>query len=233
MQLAQKLFFLSVLFLISCGKDLSSNSNKKNSVSGLSNLSKSNSLSSSPLINWSASTTVDVLRYEYCIGTSSGGCELKDWISNGLNLSATITGLSLVDGSIYYVSVRTIAKDLTVSSPVTSSWTVDNTAPNPANGLRIITNSTLSSMTSTSLSWTASTSPDVLRYEYCVGSSALGCEIKDWTGNGLNLTAAFTGNTISNGTYYLHVRVVDEALNVSSIKSQGWIVFNNNLNSQD
>jgi len=224
MQLDQKLFFLSVLFLISCGKDLSSNS-KLNSVSGLSNLSKSNSLSSSPLINWSASTTVDVLRYEYCIGTSSGGCELKNWTSNGLNLSATITGLSLVDGSIYYVSVRTIAKDLTVSSPVTSSWTVDNTAPNPASGLQIITNSTLG--------WMASTSPDVLRYEYCIGSSAEGCEIKDWTGNGLNLTAALTGNTLSNGTYYLHVRVVDEALNVSSISSAGWVVTNNNLNSQN
>jgi len=119
---------------------------------------------------------VDVLRYEYSISTSSG--LVKDWTSNGLNLSVTITGLNLVDGTIYYVSVRTIAKDLSASTPTTSSWTVDNTAPNAASGLQVITNSTPPT-TTVLLSWSASTSPDVLRYEYCIGSSAEGCEIKN------------------------------------------------------
>jgi len=49
-----------------------------------------------------------ISRYEYSVGTSSGTQDVKAWTSNGMATSATITGLSLTEGTTYYVQARAV-----------------------------------------------------------------------------------------------------------------------------
>jgi len=60
--------------------------------------------------NWSASsdTHSDIASYWYAIGTTSGGTDVVNWTNNLLATSFTETGLSLVIGQTYYVSVKSI-----------------------------------------------------------------------------------------------------------------------------
>jgi len=67
-------------------------------------------------------------RYEYSIGTTSGGGEIISW-SELVGTSLQPTGLSLSDGTRYYVNIR--VKDLVAlySTVRTTSWVVDSDAP--------------------------------------------------------------------------------------------------------
>lgn len=84
-----------------------------------------NSITSTPAISWAASSSDDLLRYEYCIGTSSGDCDIYSWTSNGINTSLNLSGLSLSDGVNYYISVRAVDSSENTSAVETSSWMVD------------------------------------------------------------------------------------------------------------
>ena len=48
----------------------------------------------------------NVIAYEYAIGTSSGGTQVRSWTDCGTSLSYTAMGLSLQAENTYYVSVR-------------------------------------------------------------------------------------------------------------------------------
>ena len=58
--------------------------------------------------NWTASSDPEsgIVKYQYAIGTTAGATDLAGWTNNGLNLSATKTGLSLTSGQVYYFTVR-------------------------------------------------------------------------------------------------------------------------------
>ncbi len=47
-----------------------------------------------------------ISEYQYAIGTSAGGIDVVDWASCGMQTEFTKTGLSLVKGSAYYLSVK-------------------------------------------------------------------------------------------------------------------------------
>ncbi|MCL5409422.1 MAG: hypothetical protein M1607_01005 [Patescibacteria group bacterium] len=46
--------------------------------------------------------------YEYSIGTTVGGTDVKSWTSNSTNTSVTVSGLSLQTSQVYYFNVRAI-----------------------------------------------------------------------------------------------------------------------------
>ncbi len=58
--------------------------------------------------NWSSSvdTNSAIARYWYAIGTTPGATDVVNWTDNWFNRSVTHTGLSLVDGQMYYFSVK-------------------------------------------------------------------------------------------------------------------------------
>ena len=59
------------------------------------------------IISWSGSDAASgITTYEYALGTTSGGTETIDWTSTGTATADTLTGLSLTEGSTYYLSVR-------------------------------------------------------------------------------------------------------------------------------
>ncbi len=84
-----------------------------------------NSTNVSPAITWVGSPSINILRYEYCLGLSVGACTLLNWTSNSLNTALTISGLSLSNGQKYFVNVRAIDNVGNSSAVVSSSWTVD------------------------------------------------------------------------------------------------------------
>lgn len=72
--------------------------------------------------SWSASDPESgITQYEYAVGTTALGNDIKDWTSAGTDLSETITGLSLNVGTTYYVSVRATNGAGLVSDPAASA----------------------------------------------------------------------------------------------------------------
>ena len=59
--------------------------------------------------NWTASNDANsgVVAYYYAIGTASGATDVVAWTNNGTATAFTETGLTLVPGQLYYVSVYT------------------------------------------------------------------------------------------------------------------------------
>ena len=93
-------------------------------------------------------TNSGVASYYYAIGTTAGSQNITSWTLNNLNLSATKTGLNLVNNQKYYIMVKAInnaglVSDSTVSDGVIylmSTGIEENNAlkelsiyPNPAN----------------------------------------------------------------------------------------------------
>ncbi len=72
--------------------------------------------------NWSgiSSSASGLLRYEYSIGTSVGGTDIKTWTSNTTNTTVTATSLTLQTSKIYYFNVRTIDNAGNTSSYISS-----------------------------------------------------------------------------------------------------------------
>lgn len=83
--------------------------------------------------NWTA--VAGVTSYEYAIGTSPSGTQLVDWTDNGNINSFTRNDLTLVPGTTYYVSVRSI-NDLGTSTVSSSDGILsDSIAPSLPTGL--------------------------------------------------------------------------------------------------
>ena len=80
---------------------------------------------------WNTFTDNAALTYEFAIGTSTSAlADVVDWTSNSADTSVTKTGLSLTDGSTYYVSVRATDTDSQISDTTTTDGvTIDITAP--------------------------------------------------------------------------------------------------------
>ena len=82
--------------------------------------------------NFTASkdTNSAVVDYLYAIGTTAGGTNIKNWTSNGTSLNINSTGLSLVNGQTYYISVKAKNGAGLYSSVTTSNGQTYNLATN-------------------------------------------------------------------------------------------------------
>ncbi len=84
--------------------------------------------------NWTGSSDSHsgLLEYSYAVGTTAGATDVVSWTSNGTSTSVTHTGLSLVGGTTYYVSVKAKNNAGLESAPIsTDGQTLQggNTAP--------------------------------------------------------------------------------------------------------
>ncbi|MBM4094592.1 MAG: hypothetical protein FJ276_35080, partial [Planctomycetes bacterium] len=57
---------------------------------------------------FSADPDTGIFEYQYCIGTTVGGCDVVSWTSSGLGTEATHSGLHLSHGRTYYVNVKAL-----------------------------------------------------------------------------------------------------------------------------
>jgi hypothetical protein len=175
-------------------------------------------------ISWSGSDSVSgISKYEYALGTTSGGTEVKTWISATTDTSVSLSGLSLSDATKYYASVKATDKAGNVSAVITGDGiTIDITAP---------TVGTVSDGTDGDISFTASSTTlyaqwtgfkdptsGITDYEYAIGTNSGGKDTKDWTSNSMDTTVTVTSLTLTNGqTYYVSVKAKDLVGNVSNV----------------
>lgn len=73
--------------------------------------------------NWSgiSSGASGLSLYEYAIGTTAGGTDIKNWTSNSTTTSITDNSLTLDTSHLYYFSVRTTDSAGNVSTPISSN----------------------------------------------------------------------------------------------------------------
>ena len=100
----------------------------------------------------------------------------------------------------------------------------DSTPPNPITNLTHAS-AYNSSTTSPLISFTGSSSSDIMRYEISVGTSQGATNTFPWTPIGLTTAGQLSGLSLTLGqTYYVNVRGVDTSENVSDVvSSSGWI----------
>lgn len=156
--------------------------------------------------NWDA-VAVPLSRYEVAVGTTPGGTELVGWTNNGLSTSFTATGLSLVNGAFYYVSVRPVdAGGVSLGTVVSNGFQATlPTAVTVRDGLGPdILYSFLDDRAE--LNWDHP-NVEIIRYEVAVGTSKYGTNVVAWTDVGQTNRASLTGLNLASGTmYYASVR---------------------------
>lgn len=189
----------------------------------------SNSLTTSPTLAWTAFTDAGsgLDHYEYALGTTLGGTQVRDWtvFTPNAGPSFTLTGLTLTVGATYYPSIRAYDRAGNFTTRTGNGWVVDTTAPQAPTALN---DGTVTSAASASpiAFWTASTDvgSGIARYELAIGSSAGGTDLLTWTSVGNVTSASLPGLTLSPGmTYYTSVRAADHAGNVSAATlGDGW-----------
>lgn len=98
-------------------------------------------------LNYTAAkdTNSGVASYYYAIGTSAGSQNITPWTLNNLNLSASKTGLSLVNNQKYYIMVKAInnaglVSDSTISDGVIYLMSTDIEQSNTLNQLSVYPN---------------------------------------------------------------------------------------------
>ena len=77
-----------------------------------------------PVFSWEASNSPNILRYEYCVGTQDGQCDVAPWETKFLELLGAIEGLDLESSKAYYFSVRAVDSSENVSPTVSINWVV-------------------------------------------------------------------------------------------------------------
>ncbi|MCX6297335.1 MAG: glycosyl hydrolase family 18 protein [Bacteroidetes bacterium] len=72
--------------------------------------------------NWTVSTDPNsgIAKYWYAIGTTAGATDVVGWTNNALSTSVTHTGLSLIPGQYYFVSVKSGDGAGLISNPISS-----------------------------------------------------------------------------------------------------------------
>lgn len=170
--------------------------------------------------NWSASTDADsgVQKYQYAIGTTSGGTEVQTWTDNGTSTSVTKTGLSLANGTTYYVSARAVDNAGNTGSLMSSNGiTANSSLPGITDGQTGDATPRKSAGAAYDVDFAkAPTGPNLDYAQYAVysGPGKTGTLLKDWTNIFTTDTASFTTDwtvdftALAEGTNYVSVKAV-------------------------
>jgi hypothetical protein len=182
--------------------------------------------------NWSGFRDKDgigISYYEYAVGTSTSGTDVKDWTSSSIDSSVTIASLELSEGSTYYLSVRATDKAGNVSETVSSNGVaVDVTAPttgtvveggtedqdwtNDANNLKI--------------AWSGfeDSGSEIGDYFYSLGTASGATDVEPWSGVGSITELTLSGLGLQDKkSYYVNLKATDGAGNTSSVISSDGI----------
>ncbi|MBI2571446.1 MAG: hypothetical protein HYV63_30935 [Candidatus Schekmanbacteria bacterium] len=177
--------------------------------------------------NWSgfADALSGIASYDWAIGTSLGGTQIRAWTSAGNVTAATASGLSLASGSTYWVSVRAVDAVGNVGNPVSSDGVMADLVAPTGGTVRDGTGADVDyqgSATVIDANWSGFSDAlsGIASYDWAIGTSPGGTQVRGWTSAG-NVTAATTGGlTLALGsTYWVSVRAVDAVGNVGGAAS--------------
>ena len=166
-----------------------------------------------------------IAKYEYAIGTTSGGTDTVAWTSAGTAVEKTITGLSLTSGKRYYISIRSTNGAGMVSAVGTSDGIIVDATP-PTTPAVTDDGQYTKSATTIHASWTASDAETgITLYEYSVGTSAKATNVVGWTNIGKTTSVTRSDLTLASGTsYFINVRATNAAGLVSAVGSSDGIL---------
>ena len=161
--------------------------------------------------SWPAETAASVARYEYAVGTTSGGVDVIPWTSIGSSTVFTRNGLSLAVGQNYYVAVRTLGTSgFYGEAGISQALTVDTTPPGAPH---VTDDGSFTSFTdSLHASWTLD--EPATEYQYAIGTVPNGTQVVDWKSpspvNATDITETNLG-LVSGTTYYFSVKAKDNS----------------------
>ncbi len=186
-------------------------------------------------VNWTASQDWEsgLAGYQLAVGTSQGQTDVRTWSDTTGGLAATISGLTLVSGSTYFVSVRAVDLAGNVSLATSSNGLVsDTTLPTPvtfvSDGRDVSDDHWSQIATELSASWLATTDSlsGLAGYEYALGTSVGGTELRSWNDAGLVTSVTVTGLTLVDGMrYYVSVRPRDLAGNLGQMTTSDGLLI--------
>ncbi len=167
------------------------------------------------ILKWRQNTEADFLRYRIYRGTSPNPITKVD-STNGI-ADTTKTFAGLINGTTYYY--RMTAVDLTLnesgySNEVSATPTAANVPPAAPQNLAATAGDRQITLT-----WTANSEADFLRYRIYGGTSPNPTAIVDSVQGSANTSKTLTG--LSNGTtYFYRLTAVDQALNASGFSNE-------------
>ena len=179
---------------------------------------------------WSGSDNESGLDYfEYALALEDS--LVLDWSYAGTDTAAVIDTFAFVEGQTYYFMVRVI--DIAGNLSVIGSgdgFLIDYTPP-PATGLVFdgLEGDIMYSGSDSTINAHWSEFDDSLSgidfYEYAIGLSVQSSEVLDWTSGVIDTFVNVTGLELYNGeTYYVSIRAVDNAGNVSSLVTSNGVI---------
>jgi len=181
------------------------------------------------IFHWSGSDTRDLYSYEYSIGTAPIDSNIVGWENIGSSTTAIIDDLDLIEGNIYFGNVRAFDSANNVSAVTSSDGiTIDYTPPvagTVSDGLEndLTFTGTPDSLTARWVGFNDSLS-GILHLEYAVGTSPGDSDVVVWSTT-IDSIIVERDLLLENGnTYYVSVRAVDRAMNVSAIGSSNGVV---------
>lgn len=172
--------------------------------------------------NWTATSdsTSGIDRYEYCISTLSQctGTVLVNWTNNAMTRTLNRSGLSLTNGTTYYVAVRTYDVAGNSITASTDGVKVDSSSPNailvsPPNNSN---HPAWPALTAT-YDETGTVSPGQLTFQLC-SDSTCSTVVESGT-SAAGLADGANGNwtpTAADGSYWWRAQATDSAGNTSS-----------------
>ena len=182
--------------------------------------------------NWTGFTdaTSGIADYQYAIGTTLNGVDVKDWTSNGPDTSFIYVGHNLINTQAYYVTVKAIDQVGNVSDTVSSNGVIVDLEV-PSAGLVIDgigSDKTFTKTDTIYASWSgfADSLSGISRYEYAVGTTKGSTDIVSWTDNGDGSKRELTLGILLKNTsrYYVSVRAVDQVGNTSEVATSDGII---------
>ena len=168
-------------------------------------------------LSWSgfSDTTSGIQFYEYAFGTSEGSDDVIPWNNVGLQTGVTDTGLTLINDTTYYGSVRATDMVGNCSNLVSSDGiTVDLFEPTvgaPTEGSPADMDFQGSADT-IAIFWPSSDEPQLASYEYCIGTTESDSDVVSWTNVGIDTSVVAYDLSLSHAaTYFTSLRAYDLA----------------------
>lgn len=164
-----------------------------------------------------------VAGFRWAVGTTPGDDDVVPQTDLGAATLAEATGLDLIDGETYYVTVFAVSRVGRTASTVSSGVTIDSTAPtngpvlistNPGDGYSDAeTTGYTRNTTSLEVTWEdISDSDSEVSYRWAIGTSEYGEQVQPYIDNGAATSALATGLRLSaGGDYYVSVIAVNMA----------------------
>ena len=186
---------------------------------------------SSLKLAWSGSDTLSgISKYEYALGTSKGGVETIAWSNISTSTSITVSDLSLVENTKYYALVRATDNAGNVSAiMIGDGITVDLSSPigGIVNDGLIADIAYTSALNTLSGNWTTFSDQisGIGDYQYAIGTTLNGTDVKDWASNGIDTLFTYSGHELLNTqAYYLSVKAIDNVGNISDTISSNGVI---------